>query len=150
MGFPGGSDVKNPSASEGDPGSIPGSGRSPGEGNGNPLQHSCLEIPPVDRGAWRATDHRAAKSWTRLSSLTHTHIVPVDGQRMNWQEKAQTKESKWSSHYSLQAGAGLGGERRGGRDNMSFSDFVVRGGEKPAGKRLCSWLSSVRPNRLFR
>ena len=48
-----------------DVGSIPGSGRSPGEGHGNPLQYPCLENP-MDRGAWQATVHRAAKSWTRL------------------------------------------------------------------------------------
>ena len=53
-GFPGGSDGKESACNAGDPGSIPGSGRSPGEGNGNPLQYSCLENP-TDRGAWRAT-----------------------------------------------------------------------------------------------
>ena len=47
-GFPGGSVVKNPPANAGDTGSIPGSGRSPGEGNGNPLQYSCLEIPWIE------------------------------------------------------------------------------------------------------
>ena len=60
--------VKNPPASAGDTrdkGSIPGSERSPGEGHGNPLQYSCLENP-MDRGAWRATVHRGAKSRTRL------------------------------------------------------------------------------------
>ena len=46
-----------------DPGTIPGLGRSPGEGNGNPLQYSCLENP-IDRGAWQATVHGVAKSWT--------------------------------------------------------------------------------------
>ena len=50
VGFPGGSDGKASACNAGDPGSIPGSGRSPGEVNGNPLQHSCLENP-VDRGA---------------------------------------------------------------------------------------------------
>ena len=54
MGFPGGSVVKNPPASAGDMGSISRSGRSPGEGNGNPLQHFCLGNP-IDRGAWWAT-----------------------------------------------------------------------------------------------
>ena len=49
----------------GDVGLIPGSGRSPGEGNGNPLQDSCLENP-MDRGVWWATVHRVAKSWTQL------------------------------------------------------------------------------------
>ena len=51
MGFPGGLRVKNPPANSGDVGSIPGSRRSPGGGNGNPLQYSCLENF-MDRGAW--------------------------------------------------------------------------------------------------
>ena len=53
MDFPGGSVVKNLPASAGDSGSVPGLGRLPGEGNGNPLQYSCLGNP-VERGAWRA------------------------------------------------------------------------------------------------
>ena len=53
-GFPGGSDGKESICNEGDPGLILGSRRSPGEGNGNPLQYSCLENP-MDRGAWQAT-----------------------------------------------------------------------------------------------
>ena len=60
MGFPSGSVVKNPPASAGDAGSIPGLGRSSGEGNGNPVQFSCLGNP-MDRGAWRATVHEVAK-----------------------------------------------------------------------------------------
>ena len=63
--------VKNLPASAGDVrdrGSIPGSGRSPGGGHGNPLQYSCLENP-TDRGTWWATVHRAAKSWTWLKWL---------------------------------------------------------------------------------
>ena len=58
----------------GDVGSIPGLGRSPGEGNGNPLQHSCLENP-MDGGAWWATVHGVAKSWTRLSDFTFKGTV---------------------------------------------------------------------------
>ena len=61
MGFPGGSVVKNLCANAGDVGSIPGSGRFPGEGNGNPLCHSCLGNP-MDRGAWWAADHGVTKS----------------------------------------------------------------------------------------
>ena len=57
--FPGGSVVDNPPDNSGDAGSIPGSGRSPGEGNGNPLQYSCLGNP-MDRGAWWATVHGVA------------------------------------------------------------------------------------------
>ena len=60
MAFPGGSVVKNPPANAGDVGSILGSGRSPGEGNGNPLQHACLGIP-MDRGGWQATLHGPTK-----------------------------------------------------------------------------------------
>ena len=55
----------------GDLGSIPGSGKSPGEGNDNPLQYSCLEIP-MDGGAWQAIVHEVAKSWTQLS---YFHIL---------------------------------------------------------------------------
>ena len=67
--FPGGSDGKASAYNEGDLGSIPGSGRSPGEGNGNPFKYSCLENP-MDIGAWLATVHGVAKSWTRLSDFT--------------------------------------------------------------------------------
>ena len=69
--FPGGSDNKASAYNEGDPGSNPGSGRSPGEGGGNPLQYSCLENP-MDREAWWATVHRIAESRTQLSDYTFT------------------------------------------------------------------------------
>ena len=58
LGFPGGSEGKASACNAGDPGSIPGSGRSPGEGNGYALQYSCLENP-MDRGAWWATAHES-------------------------------------------------------------------------------------------
>ena len=61
MGFPGGSDSKESAHNAGDPGSIPGPGRSPGERNGYPLQYSCLENP-MDRGAWWAIVHGIAES----------------------------------------------------------------------------------------
>ena len=60
MDFPGGSVVKNLPTNAQDTGSIPGSGRSPGEGNGNPLQYSSLGNP-IDRGAWWATAHGVTK-----------------------------------------------------------------------------------------
>ena len=66
-GFAGGSVVKNPPANAGGEGSIPGSGRSPGGGHGNPLQNSCLENP-MDRGAWRAAVHGVAGSQTGRSN----------------------------------------------------------------------------------
>ena len=61
-----GSDGKASACNEGDPGLIPGLGRYPGEGNGNPLQYPCLENL-MDRGAWWAAVHGVAKSWARLS-----------------------------------------------------------------------------------
>ena len=66
-GFPSGSVGKESACNAGDPGSVPGLGRSPGEGNGNPLQYSCL-VNSMDRGAWWATVHGVAKSQTQLSS----------------------------------------------------------------------------------
>ena len=63
MGFPGSSAGKESACNAGDPGLIPGSGRSPGERNGNPLPHSCLENP-MNRGAWQTKVHGVAKSWT--------------------------------------------------------------------------------------
>ena len=68
--FPGGSDIKASAYNAGDPGSIPGSGKSSGEGNGNPLQYSCLDNP-MDGGAWWATVHGVAKSRTGLSDFTY-------------------------------------------------------------------------------
>ena len=74
--FLGGSVVKNLPANAGDTGEgglVPGSGRSPGEGNGNLFQYSCLNNP-MDREAWRATVHGVAESQTKLSNWTQAHI----------------------------------------------------------------------------
>ena len=73
-GFPGGSDGKESACNVGDPGLIPGLGRSPGEGHGNPLQYSCLENP-MDRGALQVTVHGVAK--------TQTHFVEQLNNNMN-------------------------------------------------------------------
>ena len=76
MGFPGVSDVKESACSVGDQGLIPGSGRSPGEGNGKPLQYFCLENP-ADRGAWQVAAYGVAKSWTQLSYFTFFFTVYI-------------------------------------------------------------------------
>ena len=94
--------VKNPPVSVGeerDTGSIPGLGRSPGEGNGNLLQYSCLENP-MDRGAWRATVHGVVKSQAQLSvhTQTHTHIERDRDCRNNGQV---TKGSHICTHPSV-------------------------------------------------
>ena len=78
-----GSDGKASACNMGDPGLIPGLGRSPGEGNGNPLQYSCLENPR-DGGAWQATVHGVAKSWTQQPlhfislHFIHTFSLPCE------------------------------------------------------------------------
>ena len=66
QGLPDGLDGKESACTVGDPSSIPGSGKSPGEGNGNPLHYSCLENS-MDRGAWQATVHGVINKWTWLS-----------------------------------------------------------------------------------
>ena len=72
--FPGGSEGKASAFNAGDLGSIPGWGRSPGEGNGNPLQSSCLENP-MDGEAWWATVHGVTKSQTRLRDFTLSKVL---------------------------------------------------------------------------
>ena len=86
-GFPGGSEGKVSAYDVGDLGQIPGLGRSSGEGNGNPLQYSCLENP-MDREAWQATVHGVAKSRTRLSDFTSLH------------QEAVSHDNTYSSHHS--------------------------------------------------
>ena len=80
MGAPGGSEVKVSAWNAGDLGSIPGWGRSPGEGNGTLLEYSCLENP-MDGGAWWATVHCVAKSRTRLNDFTSLTIYKIDKER---------------------------------------------------------------------
>ena len=83
--------VKNPPASVGDirdVGSIPGSERSPGDGNGNPLQYSCLENP-LDRRAWQALVYKVTKSWTqlkwlRMQSVRNNNIIDFICYEANW------------------------------------------------------------------
>ena len=72
MSFPGGSNGKESACNAGDLGLIPGLGRPQGEGNGYPLQYSCLENSK-DRGVWWATVHGVTKSWTQLSEF-HFHF----------------------------------------------------------------------------
>ena len=79
---PGSSDGKESACNAGDLGLIPGSGRSPGEGNGNQLQYSCLENPMGGGGVWRDTVHGVTKNMTPLSDFTFTFLftfIPIGG-----------------------------------------------------------------------
>ena len=91
--------VKNLPASAGEAVSIPGSGRSPREGNGNSLQYSCLENP-MDNGAWRATVHGVAKSWTRL-------LCKQDSEErgINFGEVRERKNQLWGNERRLSGGS---------------------------------------------
>ena len=84
-GFLGGSDGRESSCNAGGLSSIPGSGRSPGEGSGNPLQYAWLENP-MDRGAWWAIVHGVPKSWTRLSDY-HFHFQSDIRRDFSWSKK---------------------------------------------------------------
>ena len=78
QGFPGDSDGKESAYNAGDPGLIPGLRRSPGEGHGNPLHYSYLENP-TDKGAWQATVHGIAQSWTQLCFHFHRFLKSTLG-----------------------------------------------------------------------
>ena len=85
--FPSGSDGKASAYNAGDPGSIPGSGRSPGEGNGNPLQYSCLENP-MDGGAWYTLwDHGPSLSLSEVKKQTMMEGVLCGWVRWTWAKK---------------------------------------------------------------
>ena len=107
--------VKNPSANAGDvgdAGSIPGSGRSPGEGHGNPFQYSCLENP-LARGAQWATDHTVVKSRTRLKQLsTHKDISQIRV-RVTLRQWSPTFSAPGTSFMEDSVFARTGGLRRG-------------------------------------
>ena len=94
----GGSEVKASACNAGDLGSIPGSRRSPGEGNGNPLQYSCLENP-MDGRVWWATVHGVAKSRTRLSDFTFTFLNPFyrwnTSAPESWRDLPKNMARKW-------------------------------------------------------
>ena len=91
--LPGGSEVKASAWNVGDPGSIPVSGRSPGEGNGNTLQYSCLENP-MEGGAWWAIVHGVTKSQIQLSAFTFTFILQMGRQSViSWKGVSTSEET---------------------------------------------------------
>ena len=85
------SDGKESACTAVEPGSIPGSGRSPGEGNGNPLQYSCLENP-MDGGAWWATSPLGHKESDTTEQLNHHHHLDCGGRRRVEVQDGSSKE----------------------------------------------------------
>ena len=107
MGFPSGSDSKESACNAGDPGSVPRWGRSPGEGQGNPLQYSCLENLK-DRGTWWATVHGFAKNQTQLSD-EHFHFLSSESESCHQGNESRRHPtmggfscSKETKHTSIQ------------------------------------------------
>ena len=102
--LPGGSAVNNPPATAGDVGSIPGSGRSPGEGSSNPHQYSYLGNP-MDREAWLATIQGVAKSRTQLSDssnlVTTREIKLMDGSRKNTWKRQARKTTQRRKYFGI-------------------------------------------------
>ena len=90
--LPDGSDGKEPACNVGDLDSVPGLGRSPGEGHGNPLQYFCLENP-MDGGSWRATLQVVTERWTQLSTAQQhsTSIFTLHARIFKQQEENLTK-----------------------------------------------------------
>ena len=143
QGFPGGSDGKESACSEGSLGSIPGSGRSPGEGNSNPLQDSCLENPG-DRGAWWAAVHRVSQSWTLLKRLSiHACIGEGNGNLFQYSclENPRDRGAWWAAVYGdAQSWTRL--KRLSSSSSSQYScleNFMDRGawvGPSPWGRRV--------------
>ena len=98
-----------PSCTAQDAGSVPASGRSPGEGHGHPLQASCLENS-MDRGDWRATDHRIAKSQTRRRRLSTRVQLTMWAQRHS-QRAVRTNHQEARASRSVRAWSAHGGQR---------------------------------------
>ena len=94
MGFPGGSEDKASACNAGDLGSIPGLGRSPGEGNGKPLQYSCLENP-MDRGAWWAIVHQGSQRVGHDWATSHTYSPLMEHYRVMKESTLRLNKSLW-------------------------------------------------------
>ena len=109
MGFPGGSDGKESACNAEDAGLIPGLGRSPGEGNGNSLQYSCLENP-MDRGAWRAAAHVVMKSGTRLT-LSPTMRAPPSQPEDLPKTSSSNTTTPWIRVSRYESGRGRGNHK---------------------------------------
>ena len=135
----------------GDPGSIPGLGRSPGEANGNPLQYSCLENP-MDRGGWWATVHGIVKSRTRLSNFTS--LLHFEIKCASWEPQSCHCKEMSRRKVESQKGGGSGGKAtwtRTGDQQLPGGPF--RGGHRPparASRETGNWTPPGLPHLFLR
>ena len=132
-GFPHGSVGKESACNAGDPGSIPGSGRSPGEENNNPLQYSCLENP-MDRGAWQATVHGVAKTGHHLATKPPPFYLISQGPLVSVWELLQARP---------RGGGGLHREHAG---EIQHSSYTVPQFRRLRG--LCEQTKYTRPYKV--
>ena len=127
MGLPGSSDGKESACNPGNLGLIPGLGRSPGEGNGYPLQYSCLENP-MDRGAWRATVHGVAESDTVTKQQGRGYVLCFRDKKLRFYKPL-------SNLFTHPLGSGRAGKSTrsiySGASALKATNAVVRGCLKP-------------------
>ena len=142
--FPGGSDDKASACSAGDLGLIPGLGRSPGEGNGNPFQYSCLENS-MDWGAWWATVHGVAKSQTRLSNFTLLYKRGFPGGPSGKEPTCQCRRLKKCRVWSLGREDPL---EEGMATHSSIHAWRIPWTEEPGGLQCIGSQSCTRLKRL--
>ena len=137
MGFPGGSDSKESACSAGDPGLISGSGRSPGEGNGSPLQYPCLENP-MDWGAWLAAV--CGVSWTEQlkdmqEEIMETYSCDCGGQiPLFVLYKMRNQTLRWYNSVQVQRAENLGKGKSKGQRNLKIQE---PGAHKSVDRRIC-------------
>ena len=148
QGFPGGSEVKASASNAGDPGSIPGSGRSPGEGNSNPLQYSCLENP-VDGGAWQATVHGVAKSRTQLNNFTSPN-VPFLGETPSiyWNSLVSSLFSQLLILFLSNLCSTLQPKKSRKTSKLIIISVLVKRGANGGGEKQPTMLQSVESQRI--
>ena len=146
FGFPGGSDGKESACNDGDLGSVSGLGRSPGEGNGNLLQYFCLENL-MDRGAWWATLHGVAKSWTWLTEFHFNSFIIVSYSVVT--EKAMALHSStlaWKIPWTEEPGGlqSMGSLESDTTERLYFHFSHLRIGEWNGNLHQCSCLENPR------
>ena len=127
--LPGDSENKGSTCNAGNPGSIPGLGRSSGEGDGNPL-HYCRLENSMDRGAWRATVHRASKSRARLSNTFHLMLTAERQVSVlrDYREQAQKKACPYEDVFCKKEG-----EKESAAQGLQRPNLVTTNGERSWG-----------------